>query len=503
MKKQKLDSIIELASVLARQTDFQEILRLVTQKASAIINARNVLLMMVNPVTRETIKTLYRQGSDPVDHHYQLLHTYLTGWVIENNSGFITRDIATDRRFRPELFGELPVKSAMCAPFRGEGMITGTLLLLNHEEDLVFSEEDFEILEKFAAVASPFLRNIQKIQKYFASSLPQDALIQKYKAHGLLGDSEQYVKLLQSIEAAANSDVRVLLEGQSGTGKELVARAIHNISARASNKFVTIDCGAIPRELIESEMFGHLKGAFTGAGESRKGLMQEANGGTLFMDEITNLPVDVQAKFLRVLQENEIRPLGSNQVHKINVRFIAAASRSLRELVERGEFREDLFYRLYVYPIEIPSLSQRREDIPLLAHHFLRNFAREQQKKVENISGDLLEFLKNHPWTGNIRELENLVERLVTLTPPETKTMDAGLLPAEFQDAWAKRSTQKTIIQSLKPLKESVADLEKQSIENALILCDGNQSRAARMLQISEHTIRYKMKKLGITGQRG
>jgi len=503
MKKQKLASIIELASVLARQTDFQEILRLVTQKASAIIKARNVLVMMVNPVTRETIKTLYREGSEPVDHHYQLLHTYLTGWVIENNKGFLARDLATDRRFRSELVGELPVKSVMCAPFRGEGMITGTLLLLNHAEDFVFSEEDFEILEKFAAVASPFLRNIQKIQAYFASPMPHDTLIHKYKAHGLLGGSETFIKLLQALEAAANADVRVLLEGQSGTGKELIARAIHNISARASNKFVTIDCGAIPRDLIESEMFGHVKGAFTGAGESRKGLMQEADGGTLFMDEITNLPLEVQAKFLRVLQENEIRPLGSNQVHKINVRFIAASSRSLRELVERGEFREDLFYRLYVYPIDIPSLSQRREDIPLLVQHFLRKFAREQQKKVQFISGDLLEFLKNHPWNGNIRELENLLERLVTLTHPEDKTMDAGMLPAEFQDAWANMSKQKPIVEHLKPLRESVEELEKQSIENALILCDGNQSRAAKMLQISEHTIRYKMKKLGITGQYG
>lgn len=501
MKTQQLESLIELARVLARQSDYQEILRLVTQKASAIINARNVLLMMVNPVTRETIKTLYKEGGEPVDHHYKLLHTYLTGWVIENNKGFISKDIAADRRFRSELFEELPVKSVICTPFRGEGMITGTLILLNHSEDYIFSEDDFDVLEKYAAVASPFLRNIQKIQQYFLAPIPQDTLINKYKAHGLLGGSARFIKLLSSVEAAANADVRILLEGQSGTGKELVARAIHNVSARASNKFITVDCGAIPRELIESEMFGHLKGAFTGAGESRKGLMQEADGGTLFMDEITNLPLDVQAKFLRVLQENEIRPLGSNLVHKINVRFIAASSRSLRELVERGEFREDLFYRLYVYPIEIPSLSQRREDIALLAYHFLRKFAREQQKKVETISGELLEFLKNHPWTGNIRELENLLERLVTLISPETRTIDSGLLPADFHETLANMSTQEHIIESLRPLRESVAEHEKKSIENALILSDWNQSRAARMLQVSEHTIRYKMKKLGITRQ--
>jgi DNA-binding NtrC family response regulator len=331
--------------------------------------------------------------------------------------------------------------------------------------------------------------------------MPERSLIKKFESHGLLGSSEKYITLLQSIEAAAGCDVRVLLEGQSGTGKELVAKAIHHCSSRSSNNFIAIDCGAIPRDLIESELFGHTKGAFTGAGESRKGLMEEADGGTLFMDEITNLPLDVQAKLLRVLQEKEIRPLGSNQMKKIDVRIIAASSTSLRELVEKRGFREDLFFRLYVYPIEIPSLSQRKSDIPHLANYFLKKFSAEQRKQADGFSGDLLEFLKNHQWNGNVRELENFIERLVTLTSPDMKTIDIGVLPSEFHNEWITTQKQKPIPDVPEPLRETLTAYEKKLIINALILCDWNQSKAARILQISEHALRYKMKNLGITRQ--
>lgn len=246
MTTQKLESIIELAAILARQSDFQEVLRLVTQKASVLLNAETALILMVNPSTRETVKTLYREGGEPDDRPFQLLHTYCTGWVIEHNTGFISENIHQDSRFRKELFGDLPVKSVMCTPFRADGLITGTLLLLNRSKDHIFNRDDFDVLEKFATIASPFLRNIQKIKQYFISPLPEQSLTKKYKAHGLLGTSDTFITMLQSVEAASGCDVRVLLEGQSGTGKELVAKAIHHCSSRSSNNFIAIDCGAIP-----------------------------------------------------------------------------------------------------------------------------------------------------------------------------------------------------------------------------------------------------------------
>jgi Nif-specific regulatory protein len=501
MNTLKSESIFELASLLSRQQDYQEIMRLVTQKASALLGAEIALVMMINPQTRDTIKTIYKAGKETDERPYQLVHTYFSGWVIEHNKGFISEYIHKDSRFRTDIFSELSLTSVLCLPLRAENLITGTLLLMNQTGNKSFNKDDYTFLEKFVSVVSPFLRNIQKLEQYFVAPMPEEALLKKYRAHGLLGRSELFINLLQSIEAAAGCDVRVLLEGQSGTGKELVARAIHHSSARSSNKFIAIDCGAIPRELIESELFGHVKGAFTGAGDSRMGLMEEANGGTLFMDEISNLPLDVQTKLLRVLQEKEIRPLGSNQLRKINVRIIAASSGSLRQLVDSGKLREDLFYRLYVYPIELPSLDQRKEDIPQLANHFLRKFVREQQKRAETISGDLIEFLKIHTWTGNVRELENMVERLVTMAPPEMKAIDISILPTEYQGEWEYIKTKNPVIETPVPLRETVAAFEKQAIENALVYCEWNQSRAARILQISEHSIRYKMKNHGITRQ--
>ena len=501
MTTRKLESIIELAAVLEKQSDFQEILRLVTQKATALFDAKTALIMMINPSTRETIKTLYRQGTPGDDHHFKLVHTYLTGWVIENNRGFYSEALRNDRRFRRELFRDIPVQSAMCGPFRADGILIGTLLLLG-SGDRVFDEKDYLLVEKFTTVVAPFLRNLQKIQAYFAANLPEETLVKKYDAHGLLGRSDRFRNLLQSVEAAARCDVRVLLEGETGTGKELIAKAIHKGSERSGQKFIAIDCGAIPRDLIESELFGHVKGAFTGAMDARKGLLEEAHQGTLFMDEITNLPIDMQSRLLRVLQENEVRPVGSNTSRKVDVRIIAASSKSLRGHVEEGLFREDLFYRLYVYPVEIPPLRFRQDDIPILAHHFLQKFSRQQKKKIHSFSPEVLPLLKNYPWPGNIRELENQVERMVTRASRETEVIDTALLPVELSGDMNTAVSNARSGNSTLPLRDRLAQYEKEVVEYALEKCGWNQSKAARELAISEHAIRYKIKKLGITRKR-
>ena len=340
---------------------------------------------------------------------------------------------------------------------------------------------------------------LNKLQPYFAAPFPNTILIQKYEVCGLLGKSERFIQLLHTIESAVRSDVRVLLEGKSGTGKELIAKAIHKNSLRNDKKFVTIDCGAIPANLIESELFGHIKGAFTGANYSREGLIEEANGGTLFMDEINNLPFEVQAKLLRVLQEGEFRSVGSNEIRKVDVRIIAASSKKLKDLVDQKKFREDLFYRLYVYPISVPTLDERREDIPLLTNHFLKKYSQQQKKQAEMLNESLFEFIKNHTWSGNIRELDNFVERLVTLAPREIKILVADILPVEYRKEWQK-------IEAISPkeipgnsLENNLADFEAKLIRKALLECDWNQSKAAFLLKISEPTIRYKIKKLGIS----
>ena len=493
----KLESLIELAQILGQQSDYEEVLRLVVEKASQLVNSDSALVMMINPKTRDTIKTIYAERNmDDEQNHF--LHINISGWVILNNSSLISSDIKSDDRFRKKLFDKVQTKSAICVSFRVENIIIGTLLLLNGESNYSFTEHDLSLMEKFSAIVSPFLHCTQTIAQYFVFPLPKQVLLNKYAMLGLLGKSKIFIEMLQAIEAAARCDVRILLEGESGTGKELVARAVHKLSSRSQNKFVAIDCGAIQPNLVESELFGHIKGAFTGALVNRKGSLEEANGGTLFMDEINNLPVDMQSKLLRVLQDEEIRPVGSNQIRKVNLRIITASSSSLLKLVVEKNFREDLFYRLNVYPIFVPPLSERVGDIPMLADYFLNKFSAKQEKEIEGFSEEVLDFMKLRHWTGNIRELENCVERLVTLTTRKQKLIDKKILPLELQKELKKLKKNFTDIPITKSLSESLADHEEELIRKTLISCKWNQSKAARMLNISEHDIRYKMKKLNI-----
>jgi len=493
----RLESLVELAQLLSKQNDFEEVLRLVVEKASGLVNSDAALIMMINPKTRNTIKTIYAEKNTD-DEQNNFVHINICGWVILNDSSLLSSDIKTDTRFRKRLFEKTKAKSAICVPFRVENIIIGTLLLLNNESNNSFTEDELSLTEKFSAIVSPFLHCTQDIAQYFIAPLPRQALLNKYSLLGLLGKSKKFIELLQAIETAARCDVRILLEGESGTGKELVARAVHKLSSRSRNKFIAIDCGAIQPNLVESELFGHIKGAFTGASTTRKGLLEEADGGTLFMDEINNLPLDMQSKLLRVLQDEEIRPVGSNQTRKVSVRIITASSSSLQKLVKEKNFREDLYYRLNVYPISIPSLKERVEDIPLLAEHFLKNFSVEQKKEIEGIHEDVLVYLKQRCWTGNVRELENFIERLVTLTSKKQKVIDKKILPVELQKELKKMKRMWENIPVIKSLSESLTDYEEQLIRKTLSSCNWNQSKAARILNISEHSIRYKMTKLKI-----
>jgi len=284
----KLESVIELAHLLGHQSDFEEVLRVVAEKASLLVRADSALVMMINPKTRDTVKTVYAERSTPdAEHHF--VHTSLAGWVVLHDSSLLSPQIRSDGRFRKDLFDSMKLKSALCVPFQAEKVIIGTLLLLNGEDATAFTESDLSLAENISAIASPFLHRTQAIAEYFTAPLPKQALRSKYAALGLLGKSKEFLDLLLAVEAAARCDVRVLLEGESGTGKELVARAVHTLSSRCQSNFVAIDCGAIQPNLVESELFGHVKGAFTGALTDRKGLLEEANGGTLFMDEVSNL----------------------------------------------------------------------------------------------------------------------------------------------------------------------------------------------------------------------
>jgi transcriptional regulator with GAF, ATPase, and Fis domain len=496
---QKYESLIELASILGKQNEFDEIIRIVTAHALSLFNADVASVVMINPRTDNTIKTIIRNGKEYEQQCHHFVQTNVVGWVNKNKQSFITNNLREDNRFSKNLFKDTPVKSLICVPLYSEGVAIGYILVLNEMENKNFNQENLSFLNKFGAVTAPYLSNLQKITEFFETPLTESVLLAKYAALGLLGKSKKFKELLKAIESAAKCDVRVLLEGQSGTGKELLAKAIHKLSQRKDHPFIAVDCGAIPEQLMESEFFGHVKGAFTGASMDRKGLFEEANAGTLFMDEISNLPFDMQSKLLRVLQENEIRVIGSNQIVKIDVRIIAASSPPLRNLVENKKFREDLYYRLHVYPIQVPTLNERREDITFLANHFLKRFASQQNKKIESFNFSVIKYLQSRYWEGNIRELENFIERLVTLTPEKKKTIDTRVIPKEYLDEYKRITTDENIRPQYKPLDKSIEEYERELIRQVLADSNWNQSKAARILKISERAMRYRMEKLGIT----
>jgi two-component system response regulator HydG len=300
--------------------------------------------------------------------------------------------------------------------------------------------------------------------------------------HGLIGQSKAMMKVAAAISKATSTEATILITGESGTGKELVARAIHYGSDRSSAPFVPINCGAIPRELFESELFGHMKGAFTGASESRAGFFQTADGGTIFLDEIGEMDPSVQVKLLRVLQDKEVFMVGSMRPRKVDVRILAATNMDLPARIKQGSFREDLFFRISVITIDVPPLRDRGEDVLLLSQHFLRKFAQESNRPAPRLSDDVLQVLKNYSWPGNVRELENVIQRAVVLT--EGEIIEVPDLPPNMRFAGT----------HMERLQRTLAEVEAEHIGNVLASVDGNKTKAAQILGIDRKTLRQKLK---------
>jgi two-component system, NtrC family, response regulator PilR len=315
----------------------------------------------------------------------------------------------------------------------------------------------------------------------------------------IVGQSPKMRAIFDLIQTIAPQSSRVLITGESGTGKELVARAIHENSPRSSTPFITINCGAFPETLLESELFGYVKGAFTGANENRRGLFQAAHGGTLFLDEIGNMNLAMQVKLYRVLQEGKVRPLGSTEEIDVDVRVIAATNRDLEKAIASGEFREDLFYRLSVIPLHLPSLRERREDIPLLARHFLESFRKSMEKPIEAISPQAMSRLETYDWPGNVRELENTIERAVALE--SGSEISTTVLPDRISGASIAAVALPGESAAFAFPAEGIdfdgvmAETEKRYLRAALDKADGVRTHAAELLKISYRSFRHLAKK--------
>jgi two-component system response regulator GlrR len=297
----------------------------------------------------------------------------------------------------------------------------------------------------------------------------KDLVKERYGFENVIGNSEKMKRVIEQVAQAAQTDSTVHVEGESGTGKELIARTLHVASPRENKPFVAVNCAAIPETLLESELFGYEKGAFTGASDSKKGLFTQANGGTFFLDEISEMPFAMQAKLLRVLQEQEFYPLGGRKTVKVDVRLITSSNKDLKEAVKNGDFREDLFYRVHVIVINLPPLKERKEDLPLLAKFFLRKFTKKTKKKIEGFSPGAMQKLMLYNWPGNVRELENAIEGAVALATKDIITDDILL------------QTQELEIESLKTFKKAKEKFEKDYLVHLIGLSQGNMSKAAEM----------------------
>jgi len=320
----------------------------------------------------------------------------------------------------------------------------------------------------------------------------------KYKFSNIIGRSRRMQEIFALVERVARTSSTILLEGESGTGKELIARAIHYAGPRARQRFLTVNCGALPENLLESELFGHKRGAFTGAINDKKGLFQAAHLGTLLLDEIGEMTPPMQVKLLRALQEKRIRQVGGTEEKPIDARIIAATNRDLRQQIETGEFREDLYYRINVIPIRVPPLRERREDVPLLVDFFVEKYSRELEIETPRIAVEALRLLENYHWPGNVRELENVIERALALTSNDTLTSED--IPAHLLRQRDGALPNVDLPDDGLDLEAHLDAMRRQLMLKALDRCEGVQTRAAELLGMTFRSFRYYAKKAGLTG---
>jgi formate hydrogenlyase transcriptional activator len=435
------------------------------------------------------------------------------GWVFDHQRPLLRRDLETEWQYPLEQrLLSTGLRSFCIAPLILEGKSIGALGV-GSDKAHQYSEADAEFLCEVAgqvALAAANMKAYEEIAGLKARLEKENVYLQEqirteHNFEEIVGNSPALLAVLHKVEQVAPTDSTVLIYGETGTGKELIARAIHDRSPRKDRTLVTMNCSAISAGLVESELFGHLKGAFTGAIERRVGRFELANGGTIFLDEIGELPLETQVKLLRVLQEQEFEPVGSSRPLQVDVRVIAATNRNLREAVEAGRFRSDLFYRLNVFPLELPPLRERRSDIPQLVTFYVSRFSVRFRKSVEGVSPDSMDRLMSYPWPGNVRELQNVIERGVVLSTGPTLRLDQDLLPIaasargpEIPGTTAQETLPADLASSRMPTLE---EMERSHILAALKRTSGvvnGPKGAARILNLHPNTLRHRMDKLGI-----
>lgn len=426
-------------------------------------HAEKGLILLKNPQGDFTTRAAHGMAPESVEDASDICQSVIED-VAKGRGPILATDAGTDERFRErQSIISFRIRTLMCVPMVLRDEIIGAVYV-DGRGALSFDGDDLEYLVSFAQLATIAVENARLLDRLRAENLHLRREVEgRYRFENVVGDSPAMNRVLNVVAKVATTDASILLTGETGTGKEVVARALHYSSMRRSRPFVAVDCGALPGSLLESELFGHKRGAFSGAFHDRRGLFEEAGGGTLFLDEISNTSLDLQAKLLRVLQESEIRRVGENAPRKTDVRIVAATNIDLRVAVEKGDFREDLFYRLNVVTIELPALRDRREDVALLADHFLTKSRERLNHQVSGFTESGLRFLTQEPWRGNVRELENLVERAVILS-------ESSVLNREFLRSLVSSDTRDTTMTEAATAESSRSEPESTTNRGTTVL---------------------------------
>jgi Nif-specific regulatory protein len=493
-----LSALLEVSKVINASFDLEKNLPRVMHVLGDFLEMKRGSVFLLEHTTKE-LKIVAAHGltKEQIAKGKYKIGEGIVGRVLERNAPMVIPNVGEEPLFLNKTgsrVGKTGI-SFLCVPITFKGESIGVLSVDRiFKDNAITIDEDIRVLEVLASIIAQY---VILWKHYKESELEREhlklELKGKYRLPNIIGTSDKMQEVFEAMHRVADSKATVILYGESGTGKELIAKAIHYMSPREGRPFVKFNCASIPEGLLESELFGHEKGAFTGAINVRKGRFERAHGGTILLDEIGDLPINLQPKILRVLQEKEFERVGGERTIKVDVRLIAATSRNLEELVTKGNFREDLFYRLNVVPLLLPPLRERKEDISLLIDFFLKRFNDENKKQV-SLSPEALGVLVDYSWPGNVRELENTMERLVVMS--DGRVISPSDLPMNL-----KFSSHEEVLHR-ESLQAGIEDIEKSSILDALEKTGWVRAKAARLIGITPRQIGYKIKKYGIAENR-